>query len=532
MLILPPQLLLYLSMGPEEKIKYFEGGERAVTRFEEGPAGYEAKAFRGLGVFQSMPYEESEEAESVQMLERSTQVGEYYTMSPPAVRPKNDLVVDAEGKTIKNYMDILIYNEETDTVVPISFKQALFATGYGDNGLNLDAISDDAGLLRSFFGGNVPSRDDLVGAVEEGKWIPVCITIARPFIEHLTLSAIVTVSGRDTGATVFGPAGKRRGASFAAPTRLSCPRLTSLRRFLVFSSQTCRSVPTRASRPSRVCLGGGARTQLPFLCLFATFLTRLFALLLAQATTRTLLLNTNPLFVFSVLCPSHAILLVERRNNLVRRCHTKAVITKPQNVFIMRDIMCTSYVAGCNTRFFGTEDGKDVLEGPVKPSDVDTQISERLSASDGNDAHPSMLAFFSVYKEGKADGEPISLSARVLPWSQPVKDAKAGEKFPGGSTAFKAYEGAFNLKQLHEGEDTRAMENMAFVSAEQMKNSLCFVGPHRKFTPWSAKRYELVPGQGHFGADAIAGDARWRRGEAVDMRAARSAMMPFEMIKS
>ena len=65
----------------------------------------------------------------------------------------------------------------------------------------------------------------------------------------------------------------------------------------------------------------------------------------------------------------------------------------------------------------------------------------------------------------------------------------------------------------------------------------------------------LIPGQGHFGADAIPGDARWRRvraaphaahahahahapltapraksqGESVSLKAARDTMVPLEM---
>ena len=42
--------------------------------------------------------------------------------------------------------------------------------------------------------------------VAAGVWCPVEIVIARPFIEHLMLSAVVAVAGRDTGATLFGPA--------------------------------------------------------------------------------------------------------------------------------------------------------------------------------------------------------------------------------------------------------------------------------------------------------------------------------------
>ena len=70
MLIVPPQLLLYLSVGDEGKIRFIEGGATAVTKFEEGVAGYEARAFRGMGVFTSMPFEVSDDSDSVQLLQR------------------------------------------------------------------------------------------------------------------------------------------------------------------------------------------------------------------------------------------------------------------------------------------------------------------------------------------------------------------------------------------------------------------------------------------------------------------------------
>lgn len=89
-----------------------------------------------------------------------------------------------------------------------------------------------------------------------------------------------------------------------------------------------------------------------------------------------------------------------------------------------------------------------------------------------------------------------------------------------------------------------------------MNNALCFVGPHRKYNPFSNQYHELVPGQGHFGPDAIPGDvsaialhpdchikcfrsttdvvlflcsqARWRRGESVSLKAARDNMVSLE----
>tara|TARA_B100001059_G_scaffold197165_1_gene202477 strand:- start:44 stop:556 length:513 start_codon:yes stop_codon:yes gene_type:complete len=34
-------------------------------------------------------------------------------------------------------------------------------------------------------------------------------------------------------------------------------------------------------------------------------------------------------------------------------CHTKSIITKPQNVLIQENVFSNGYVAGCNTVFFG-----------------------------------------------------------------------------------------------------------------------------------------------------------------------------------
>jgi len=76
LLIVPPQLLLYLALAPEEKISYKLGGPAAEARFEAGMAGYEARPFRSCGVVTSEPYEVSDDADAVQMLTRSTQARE------------------------------------------------------------------------------------------------------------------------------------------------------------------------------------------------------------------------------------------------------------------------------------------------------------------------------------------------------------------------------------------------------------------------------------------------------------------------
>ena len=131
--------------------------------------------------------------------------------------------------------DLLIYDEEGDQLKHISFSQALYATGANTTGslqisllvgdreefkdnLPKGPLVDRAGvvqnaesaatkILEQLKNKDVALTPELLNsAVAAGIWIPVCITVVRPFIEHLMMSTIATVSGRDTGATLFGPA--------------------------------------------------------------------------------------------------------------------------------------------------------------------------------------------------------------------------------------------------------------------------------------------------------------------------------------
>ena len=51
MLVMPPQMLLYMALAPEAKLTYEKGGPAAEARFEAGVAGFEARAFRGCATF-------------------------------------------------------------------------------------------------------------------------------------------------------------------------------------------------------------------------------------------------------------------------------------------------------------------------------------------------------------------------------------------------------------------------------------------------------------------------------------------------
>jgi len=184
-------------------------------------------------------------------------------------------------------------------------------------------------------------------------------------------------------------------------------------------------------------------------------------------------------------------------------CHTKSVITKPQNVLVMRDIMCSGYVAGANTQFFGAAKAKAgntyTTSGPSW-SDAVEAITDRLSfVDDASGEYESMLAFAVPFGDGAKRDQVISLSSRLLPWEVTRPENQWKGYFPGGKNGWDFYSNKLQLDQVHFGEDIRAAENMEFISQGSVNNSLCFLGPHRTYSPWSNTFYELTPGQGHFG---------------------------------
>lgn len=126
--------------------------------------------------------------------------------------------------------DIMIYDEEADKLQHIEFAQALYATcaGDGDGNVPIASILDVKALAEvvkgikdhkaqiTAAGGTAPDGtkcpddpktvEDMIKVVEAGICLKVCIVLARPFIEHHMLSAVAAVSGKDTGATLYGPA--------------------------------------------------------------------------------------------------------------------------------------------------------------------------------------------------------------------------------------------------------------------------------------------------------------------------------------
>ena len=89
----------------------------------------------------------------------------------------------------------------------------------------------------------------------------------------------------------------------------------------------------------------------------------------------------------------------------------------------------------------------------------------------------------------------ISITDRLLPWEVARNAAPEKTYFPGGKTGYDYYKQLWQLNQIHFGEDVRATENMAFMSQGAVNNNLCFLGPSRRYYPWAANFFELVPGE-------------------------------------
>ena len=164
------------------------------------------------------------------MLTRNSQVGEFYVLQPPQVDPTDGGTAKAKAKFT---CDALIYDEESDRHVRVTWAQALAACCIGDNGgindgtemshptkkmgtaKNLSAWKAKADQWTLFNAGDASVDYDQLDT-------DIRIVVARPFIEHLMHSVVMTVSGRDTGATLFGPADMQLSANTQVKTIEGC----------------------------------------------------------------------------------------------------------------------------------------------------------------------------------------------------------------------------------------------------------------------------------------------------------------------
>lgn len=495
-------------------------------------------------------FEVSDDQDSVQMLTRSSQVGEFYVMSPPQNAPPWNAGAGC--------CDILIYDEESDRHIRIKWEDAVRATLCGGGTAN-DITDHSAGWKVAADLWSIINQGDhaneaafnqayanatgktfkAVAPATAGKRVHV--VVARPFIEHMMHSAVVAVAGRDTGATLFGPAGAflshAPNPPHPTPPRPSdlplCPLFTDMQisvRFfktlffpLRFEHQTSQRAATSRASCSSEPTSGTPRAKI-----FVATSTMLALSLLRRPTPRSRRskgewrhsthrrrvassrYGLEPYFVG--LWRRQAVLRARRHYT----GHFKSVVTKAQNVFVMRDISCAGYVAGGNCDWFTLNN--DAAKSARTFAEVQAAIMNRLSFTDDVSArYPSMFAFPMMdeqWESGNMDTV-MSVTNRVLPWEVANNGGSAHDSFPGRQEMFDHYKANFNLHQIHYGEDMKAQENMEFISQGSVNNALCFLGPHRKYNDYSRTTFELVPGQGHFGPDAIPGVRVTRKSSLV-----------------
>ena len=194
------------------------------------------------------------------MLQRSTQVGEFYVMSPPTNVPKTD--------GVKGFMDMLIYDEESDRHVKITWEKAYGACCIGGLVGNTPMEKDGTDAEPAMTLADWKTAADGWSRMNTDGWNArtaatlkhVCIVVARPFIEHSMLSAVLAVSGGDTGATIFGPSDMQISVRLNPNFEQDPNALLFMqhRQFLFLFVSFCR--PTPLSRRSK-----GARLQIRIL---------------------------------------------------------------------------------------------------------------------------------------------------------------------------------------------------------------------------------------------------------------------------
>lgn len=128
----------------------------------------------------------------------------------------------------------------------------------------------------------------------------------------------------------------------------------------------------------------------------------------------------------------------------------------------MRDISCAGYVAGGNCDWFTLDkDGAQRTKELVQQAIMDRlSFNEKLDNDGGSGRYPSMFAFPMTeeqWESGSMDTV-MSVTNRVLPWEVSKNGGTANNSFPGKADGFKRYKEAFNLHQIHYGEDMKAQE--------------------------------------------------------------------------
>jgi hypothetical protein len=184
-------------------------------------------------------------------------------------------------------------------------------------------------------------------------------------------------------------------------------------------------------------------------------------------------------------------------------CYTKACVSKPENVSILTDVMTSNYVRGCSvvgSPFLTPKDLEDYLQGaPIHPE-------------------KSIIVMPSATPPTTEDGI-VSLSGRRLPWDSANTRAE--------TDTLPYLRDLWKLGNFHTQENHMDVKSQVFLQSAPEFNYLCFPGPCRRTVTTGdfkkdqkqlnicTTRIAHITGRGHWGADALPGDAIMRRGEVA-----------------
>ena len=400
-------------------------------------AGFEARAFRGCGIFTSEPFEVSDDADSVQMLTRSSQIGEFYVMSPPQVEPENP----------EHVCDLLIYDEESDRHVRITWEDALKACCIDDSNADGDAPADgkvDGNAKMSHPTEGMGNTNDLK-------------TWYSKAYDWVTYSKSKKAAAGGAAAAGGGAAAGGAAAGGGWATLDKDIRIVLARPFI-----ECAVLPDRATRLRPWLTATRPAAQAPDAQRHHDRLGPRHRRDPCDRATRTAPRRARaahaPRSVCAVFGPADMQLSANTQVKTIEGHYTghfKAVVTKPQNVLIMRDVACAGYVAGCNTQFFALQREADNSKSYSLEA-ARQAMQDRLSFADDVGAkYGSMLAF--PCTEGQLESNQgmdtvMSVTSRLLPWEVTGPSARSHSSFPGGEGCYQAYNNALGLDSIHYGE--------------------------------------------------------------------------------
>jgi hypothetical protein len=144
--------------------------------------------------------------------------------------------------------------------------------------------------------------------------------------------------------------------------------------------------------------------------------------------------------------------------------HSKAVVTKPQNVFVLRDIMMNGYIGGCGTQWFPHGSASEFMN----------VLNKRLGLDEHYMMDPkgvaSMIALPCSW--GLHMHDVVGMSDRILPWTVSQNAEAQYSHFPGGKVAWMIlYNRGFDFTSVHYGEDQRGEKSTRCIRADSTQLS-------------------------------------------------------------